>query len=139
MDETPDYLPLSTYEPLTSTGRVRPRSPGGDQLPSPGTQWVKVPTWLLPAVSGTAVAVYAAIAQHVAPGGGDAWPSHARLAALTGLHYDTARRAVAELERVGAIERRPAAWSNGRQAPNVYRVHVEQADALLAAARKDDS
>lgn len=139
MDETPDYMEGSTYEPLTSTGRVRPRSPGGDQLPTQGTQWVKVPTWLLPAVSGTAVAVYAAIAQHVAPGGGDAWPSHTRVAAVTGLHYDTARRAVAELERVGAIERRKAVWPDGRQAPNVYRVHVDQADALLAAARTADS
>ena len=55
--------------------------------------------------SSSARHVAAVVAAHVSDSDGTCWPSDTRLARLTGLGLRTVKRAVAELEAAGAIDR----------------------------------
>ena len=65
----------------------------------------------------TAKLVYIAILDHVRPGRREAWPSVARLAAMTGSSRSTVKAGVAALAAAGLIH---AEHSNGRR--TVYRL-----------------
>lgn len=80
--------------------------------------WVKVPNGLVSAVSPTTLAVWVAIAEY-ANRVGIAWPGQGSIAQKVGVTDRTVRRAITELEAIGAldVERR------GRQKTNSYIVH----------------
>jgi len=82
-----------------------------------------LPDWLASAeVSDRAVRIYALIAQH-ADGGGQAWPSRARLADLAGCSATSVKRAVSELEKVGALTRTQRFGEDGAHRSNLYELH----------------
>lgn len=68
------------------------------------TPFTMVPHWLTTAVSPRAVVVYVALGVFADNRTGKAWPSMAAIAEAAGCHEDVARKAIRELEDVGAVK-----------------------------------
>ena len=115
--------------------------PGGDtRQPRWGGGFAMVPGWLLAKrPSGTAVLVYAHLAMHGTYNPGTATYEQCRPSARTlaygdprrgypgtGLSIKTIRRALDELEALGAIVGEAAYDERGARLPNVYRLQVGQ-------------
>lgn len=85
--------------------------------------WASIPRWLLYTneVSPTAKLVYVTIQSRVNDSA-EAWPSHKRIAADSGLSVSSVQRALAELRELGVVEARERRRRDGGRASSVYRV-----------------
>lgn len=91
-----------------------------DQGRTATTHFAIIPEWVLFKASPTEVKVYAVI-DRFTDRHGDAWPTRERVAELVGCSTTTVTRAVAALERLGALERVPQ-FRDGAQVSNLYRL-----------------
>lgn len=103
-----DRVPTKGADDVTDTSRA-------DQT----TRFAVVPEWVLFSVSGNAVKVYGLIDRH-ADGNGHAFPSLKRLSDLADVSRDTIKRAIKELEDVGALVREQRRRGDGSQTSNAY-------------------
>jgi biotin operon repressor len=85
------------------------------------TYFAIVPEWLIGSVSANAIAVYCAIDRY-ADRDGYAFPSRKTLADRLDVSEPTVKRAVAELEKVGALVRFDRFRKDGSRTSNGYQL-----------------
>jgi hypothetical protein len=83
-------------------------------------QYARVPIELVALVDSNAVAVYVVLCDYAHRTTGRCWPSNPELVEVTALSLATVKRALLQLERVGAIERK------GRQSRKMHVVPFER-------------
>ena len=129
-----------TRTPETAAALDRDHPSDNTRQPRWGTGFAMVPGWLLATrPSGTAVLVYAHLAMHGTYNPGTATYEQCRPSARTlaygdprrgypgtGLSIKTIRRALDELEALGAIVGEAAYDERGARLPNVYRLQFGQ-------------
>lgn len=82
-----------------------------------------VPTWVLDGAPSRAVHLYALLRRYTDVDG-LAWPSRATLASRLGCSTDTVDRAVAALERIGALTVERRFGADGAPTSNLYVLHA---------------
>lgn len=85
-------------------------------------RFAMLPVWLIPLVSPRALQVYVVLATYADYNSGECWPSHARIAEDVDTSAATVKRAVDELVRVGALEKRVRQNEDKSYSSNVYKV-----------------